>query len=154
VSSTAPRAAKARAVLDQCRHAHQKMGSKPTVPDWVLIWEGTIALLREVGHELERDVESDARLKQAHRAWLNTRKKPNPPIFWDFIQNSLLKEAELAVEHSVTITQPPSPPPIHNYKMNFGRYAGQHACDLVREAIEWWEKQLDCIEQKAAASSP
>jgi hypothetical protein len=163
VSSTAPRAAKARAVLDRCRHAHQKMGSKPTVPDWVLIWVDTIALLRAVGHVLERDAESDARLKQAHRAWLNTRKKPNPPIFWDFIQNALLKEAELAVEHSVTITlppsegtiprhapQPPPPPPIHNYKMKSGRFAGQDPCDLVRNAIEWWEKQLDDIEQKAA----
>jgi hypothetical protein len=76
VSSTAPRAAKARKVLDRCRHAHQKMGSNPTVPDWELIWVDTIALLREVGHELEMDAESDIRLKQAHRAWLNTRKKP------------------------------------------------------------------------------
>jgi hypothetical protein len=159
VSSTAPRAAKAREVLDRCRHAHQKMGSNPTVPDWVLIWVGTIALLRAVGHELEKDAESDTRLKQAHRAWLNTRKKPNPPIFWDFI----LKEADVDVEHSVKFTLPisggtiprhaPQPPPIYTYQMTSGRFAGQDTRNLVRDAIKWWEKQLDDIEQEAAASS-
>jgi hypothetical protein len=149
MTSTAPRADKAREVLDCCRHAHQKMGSNPTVRQWELIWADTIALLRAVGHELEKDA-SDTRLKQAHRAWLNKRKKPNPPIFWDFI---LLKEAELAVEHSFTITEDTitiPPPPIYTYTMK--PFAGRDTRDLVRDAIEWWQKQLDDIERKAASS--
>ena len=38
--------------------------------------------------------------------------------------------------------------------MNSGRFAGQDPRDLVRDAIEWWEKQLSDVEQQAAASSP
>ena len=45
-------------------------------------------------------------------------------------------------------------PPTYNYKMNSGPFAGQDPRDLVRDAIKWWEEQLDDIEQKAAVSSP
>ena len=38
--------------------------------------------------------------------------------------------------------------------MKNGRFAGRDPRDLVTDAIEWWEKQLDYIEQEAAASSP
>jgi hypothetical protein len=149
--SSKPRADKAREVLDWCHHAHQKMKSDPTGLDWVLIWAGTIALLRAVGHVLEKDAESDARLRQAHRAWLNKWKKPNPPIFWDFIyreRNALLKEAELIVEDSVTLflsggtvprhaPQPPPPPqPIYIYKMKSGPFAGRDTRDLVTHRID------------------
>jgi hypothetical protein len=202
VSSTAPGAVKAREALEWCRYGHQKMKSNPTGLEWVLTWAGTIALLRAVGHALvNEDAEIDARMKNAQRAWWDKLKdtKPNPSIFWGFIErdrNLLLHEAELTVGHSVEMIpqsasltldatppgirvhinggsteellqqpepQPPGPiasfraPPgetIYNYKMKFGRFAGQDPRDLVRDAIKWWEEQLDDIEQKAAASSP
>jgi hypothetical protein len=168
-----PEQLRPREVLDWCRHAHQKMGSDLTVPDWVLIWAGTIALLRAVGHVLDKeDAKSDARLKKAQSDWwtgLNNT-KPDPSIFWQFIEedrNLLLKKAKLTVEQSVTFTlslsggtiprhapQPP-PPPIYTYQMTSDHhFAGQDPRDLVRNAIKWWEEQLDYIEQKAAASSP
>ncbi len=94
MSSTAPKAGKAREALEWCRYGHQKMMSgDPTGQDWVL----TIALLRAVGHALEKeDAKSDARVKKAQRSWWNTLKatKPNPSIFWEFIErdrNLLLK---------------------------------------------------------------
>jgi hypothetical protein len=153
------------------------MRSNPTMgPDWVLdrvlIWAGTIALLRAVGHVLvDEDAESDARLKKVQSAWWKGLKatEPNPYIFFEFIdrdRNLLLHEAELTVEPSATVflsggtiprhaPQPPPPSlPIYDYKMKSGRFAGQDARDLVGDAIKWWEKQLDDIEQKAAASSP
>jgi hypothetical protein len=189
MSPTAPKAGKARETLGWCRHGHQKMRSNPTGQDWVLIWAGTIALLRAVGHVLEKeDATSDARLKKVQRSWwrdLNTT-KPNPTIFWEFIdrdRNLLLKEAELTVGHSAEVfygqhrpqthARPQTheqivpeplpylidhlePPPraIYTYQLNSGCFAGQDPRDLVRDAIEWWEKQLDDIEQKAAAPSP
>jgi hypothetical protein len=169
MTSSAPRADKAREVLDWCRHAHQKMGSDQTVPDWVLIWVGASVLLRAVGHVLEKkDAKSDTRLKKAQSDWWNTLKAKEPDI-WTFIdrhRNALLKEAELAVEQSVKFTlslsgdaiprhapQPP-PSPIYTYQMTSDHFAGRDPRDLVREAIGWWEEQLDDIEQKAAASSP
>jgi hypothetical protein len=121
------------------------------------------------------DAKGDARLKQAHRAWLSKGKEPNPPIFWEFIyhdRNVLLKMAELTVEHSVALflsggtiprhaSQPPPPPPpiytyqtIYTYQMSSGCFAGQDTRNLVSDAIKWWEEQLDDIEQKAAVSSP
>lgn len=113
MSSTAPRAGKAREVLEWCRYGHKKMRSNPTGEEWVLIWAGTIALLRAVGHVLEKeDAKSDARLKKAQSYWWNTLKatKPNPSIFWQFIEedrNLLLKEAKL------TVRQCPRKPPAH-----------------------------------------
>jgi hypothetical protein len=173
---SSPGAVKAREALEWCRYGHRKMRSNPTMGpdwalDWVLIWAGTIALLRAVGHALvNEDAEIDARMKKAQRAWWDTLKatKPNPSIFWEFIErdrNLLLKEAELTAEPSATVflsdgaiprhaPRPPPPPPIYNYEMKSGRFAGQDPRDLVRDAIKWWEEQLDDIEQKAAVSPP
>jgi hypothetical protein len=149
------------------------MSSDPTGLEWVLTWAGTIALLRAVGHALVNDdAKKDARLEKAQRAWWDKLKaaKPNPSIFWEFIErdrNLLLKEADLTVGHSVQLflsggtivprhaPQPPPPQqPIYTYQMSSGCFAGQDPRDLVRDAIDWWEKQLSEIEQQAAASSP
>ena len=176
---SSPGAVKAREALEWCRYGHRKMRSNPTtgpdwVLDWVLIWAGTIALLRAVGHALvNEDAEIDARMKKAQRAWWDTLKatKPNPSIFWDFIErdrNLLLKQAEFTVDPSARVfgvfdsfpshapppQMPPQLPPIYNYKMKSGPFAGQDPRDLVRDAIKWWEEQLDDIEQKAGVSSP
>jgi hypothetical protein len=182
VSSTAPKADKAREFLEWCRYGHRKMRDDPTGLDWVLVWAGTIALLRAIGHALRtEDARSDPRLNKAQSAWLIGLKatKPDPHIFWEFIdrdRNRLLKEAELTVRRvfeeylheGIVLTDsfdgqqlpqrpaPRAPPPtsICTYQMKFGRFVGQDPRDLVGDAIEWWEKQLDDIEQKAAASSP
>jgi hypothetical protein len=157
------------------------MRDNPTGPDWVLIWAGTISLLRAVGHALRKeDAESDARLKQAQIAWWGCLKATKPDIFCEFIErdrNKLLKEAELTVRRIVQeflqerivlannlldgqqLPQQPAPgasplTSICTYQMKSGRFAGQDPRDLVRDAIVWWENQLDDIEQKAAASSP
>jgi hypothetical protein len=157
------------------------MRDNPTGLDWVLVWAGTIALLRAVGHVLEKeDAEGDPRLKNAQDAWRSRLKatKPDPHIFWEFIEhdrNQLLKEAELTVRRifqdslhdgigladsfdgqRLPLLAPRSPPPtsICTYQMKSGRFAEQDPRDLVGDAIVWWEKQLDDIEQKAAASSP
>jgi hypothetical protein len=176
VSATIPKADKAREVLEWCRYGHRKMRVDPTmgpdwVSEWVLIWAGVIALLRAVGDALLKDAESDARVQKAQDAWWRRLKatEPKPSIFWDFIRrdrNLLLHEAELTVDASARMfgsagatprhmpMPPPLPPTAYSYKMNSGPFAGQDPRDLVRDAIEWWEKQLDDIEQEAAASSP
>jgi len=194
-----PRAAKARQALGWCRYAHHRMRRNPTGEDWVLIWAGTIALLRAVGHALRKeDAAKDARLKKEQGCWWKAlnRTKPAPAIFWDFIErdrNALLKEAELTVGQSLNVQgirppvtlggdlrieqqpqadqqlQPPrsiyyparpgqddprAPPPIASYRMISGPFKGQDPRDLVRDAIEWWEKQLSDIEKKATAALP
>jgi hypothetical protein len=138
--------------------------------------------LRAINHALRtEDAKSDTRLKKAQSDWWNTLKatKPNPPIFWEFIdydRNRLLKEVELPVRRlfqeslqdgtlladnldgqqlpQQLATRAPPPTSICTYQMKSGRFEKQDPRDLVRDAIEWWERQLDDIEQKAAASSP
>jgi hypothetical protein len=104
-----PRAAKAWEVLEWCRHGYGKMRSNPTAADWVLIWAGTIALLRAVGHVLHKeDAARDARLSKEQRSWWQelNKTKPNPAIFWCFIErdrNKLLKQADLTVGQGLHI---------------------------------------------------
>jgi hypothetical protein len=64
------------------------MRSNPTGPDWVLIWAGTIALLRAVGHPLDKeDGATKARLKKEQNTWWEKLKhtKPEPAILCSFI---------------------------------------------------------------------
>jgi hypothetical protein len=92
---------------------HRKMRVDPTmgpdwVSEWVLIWAGTIALARAVGHALLKDAKGDARVKKAQDAWWHTLKttEPKPSNFRDFIRrdrNLLLKEAELTVDASARV---------------------------------------------------
>ena len=171
------------------------MRSNPTGLDWVLIWAGTITLLRAVGHALDKeDAESDGRLKKERCSWWKKLKatESKPSIFRDFIdrdKNLLLHEAKLTVGQAIHVElrdticasdavsghlsgqqaaqpeQQPPPPcsahscpppasPTYSYHMNSGPFAGQDPRDLVRDAIEWWENQLDDIEQKAAGLPP
>jgi hypothetical protein len=186
----APKAAKAREILEWCRSAHEKMRGNPTGLDWVLIWAATIALLRAVGHALAKeDAASDDHLKKEQESWWGGLKKtkPDPHIFWEFIdsdRNLLLKEATLTVTQGIHVgvqevacasesvsasdsfsapsqpeqRSPPCPthsdpsPTTYSYHMKSGFFAEQDPRDLVRKAIEWWEKQLSDIEQKAATS--
>ena len=168
-------------MLSRKANPRQKMRSNPTGPDWVLVWTGTIALLRAVGHAvLNEDAKRDARLKKAQNGWLKglNATEPRPSIFFDFIKRDrdrLLKEAELTAGQSAIVflqgasatpragnfgrqelpqpeQQPPPPPrpPIYSYHMNSGPFAGQDPRDLIRDAIVWWEEQLEGIEQEAA----
>ena len=137
----------------------------------MLAWAGTIALLRAVGHALvNEDGKRDARLDKTVRAWWGKLKdtKPDPLIFWQFIErdrNLLLNEAELTVGQSIEVSRQayagtrlklPSPTSLRTsnltYHMSFGPFAGQDPRDLVRDTIQWWEKELGDIERKAAAS--
>jgi hypothetical protein len=85
------------------------------------------------------------------------------PIFRDFIEqerNNVVKEYEFGayqgVRHSghppygVMVGVANRPHPIYPMSPG-GPYAGRDQRDLVREAIDWWEKQLDEIETRAGA---
>lgn len=167
---------KSREVLQWCIYGSLKMAHQPTGPDWILVWAGTIALLRAVGHVLDKegsDPKTDQRLQTAIKGhWSSLKKtKPNPAIFWKFIQedrNILLKDGEFRAGQSVEIkltgvsatfltenqTPPPVSPqppsePIYSYHMNDGDFVGRDPRDLVAEAIRWWEAQFQQIESAA-----
>lgn len=95
-----------------------------------------------------------------------------PAIFWQFIRrdrNLLLHEGQLTASQSAIIQLPgaavmaiaageaprpplPPPPPArawYSYPMRTPPYTGRDSRDVVEEAIQWWEKQIDEIERDA-----
>ncbi len=88
-----------------------------------------------------------------------------PAIFWQFIRkdrNLLLHEAVLTAGmeetrsfHMYAATHPSPPPPgpmliRRAYPIEVGSFAGQDQRAVIRDAIEWWEQQIDGIEEDAA----
>ena len=45
-----------------------------------------------------------------------------------------------------------SPEANYSYHMNEGVFAGRSPHDLIDEAIQWWRKELDTIEESAAVA--
>jgi hypothetical protein len=96
-----------------------------------------------------------------------------PVIYWQFIRkhrNLLLHEARWTVagtatttiDHmSISIRTSPTGAPIpafpapqpsqqtYSYPMSIPPYAGRDARDVVEEAIQWWEQQINEIEENA-----
>lgn len=179
---SSPQATKAHQALSWCRHGLNGMLQDPVGDDWVLLWAGTITLLRAVGHALHKeDTQADQALEKAVSSWWRALKdgKPQPAIFWDFIErdrNLLLKEATLTVGQSAFVrvagaqvtafagrdTAPPSkctpagPSVTVTYHMNSGPYQGWEPRVLVDRAIAWWDAELAGIETdaKRLASGP
>ena len=140
----------ARNVLEDCRHALTELRNDPQGPAWRVRWFGTLAMLRAVGHVLEKvDAKSCPELKEANNDWWKDLKstKPNPAIFWQFIdsdRDAILKEYDHRAGQSVTVT--PGRPPIYTYKIHGGPFDGQDPRDVVQKVIEWLEQELTKIE--------
>jgi hypothetical protein len=172
---SAPRAEQARKVLDWCRHALQELRQQPTGMAWIVRWAGALALLRAVGDTLGRvDIQGNPALCEARRKWKVREKPESQEIFERFIRgdtNCLLHQAEVRAGQSVSVVAPsasarataygedrrptetaapPVPPPIYTYHMNGGPFHDRDPRDIVQEAIDWWQQQIDAIEADAA----
>lgn len=81
-------------------------------------------------------------------------------LFWDFIEterNLVLKEYErrfLMGEHMI-VARPPDGEETHvvdselYIPMVDGAFAGQDAREVVRDAMNWWERELNLIESSS-----
>jgi hypothetical protein len=120
----------ARDVLARCEYLLGELKANPIGIAWQAKFSGAIALLRSVGHVLDK---VDAAASPAARAegdrWWSAIKssKPEPDIFWSFIEverNLILKEGQLRAGQSAMVqlvgaqatalaagqTAPPEPP--------------------------------------------
>ncbi|GBQ09045.1 hypothetical protein [Acetobacter cerevisiae] len=110
--------------------------------EWRLFWVAGLALLRTVGHVLDK---VDAKKTSPHgkviferwKQWKNDKEQAE--IFWNFIEkerNSLLKTYSFGARF---VNDPE------------GAYIefedGSDAFQLYRQAVYWWRKQLIEIEQ-------
>jgi hypothetical protein len=154
VMTDIPTAHGARSVITWCRRGYDALVIDPG-PAWIVLWAGTLALLRSVGHVLEKD--PDPFIKRAQDAWWRKLKatKPEPMIFWAFIhedRNSLLKEAEITAQQNVTVDgavitvrgplgaamceEARPPHAVYTFPMTVAPYEGRASREVIKEAIE------------------
>jgi hypothetical protein len=150
----------ARKVLADCKAAHELLETESDAARFRLIWVAGVALLRTVGHVLEkvdsrRDPKTAVAARAAWKRW-KADKEANA-IFWEFIEeerNNILKEYEfgfLSGPIGVLVT------PGHDLfaldgnlfcPLAEGRFAGEDCRDVLAEGIEWWEEELRQIESR------
>lgn len=171
---------RARLVLEDCKLALQLLENETDLRRWRLHWVSAIALIRAIGHVLDKVDGKSKVVKDASRAayarW--TGSAPEHEIFRGFIErerNTILKEYDFnlhpgeAVEVAIPVTlkrlsdgalvQAATVIPIDNniYRpLLDGFREGGDARDVLSDAIEWWERELSAIERsiKAAGSKP
>ena len=154
----------ARKVLADCRLALDKLEHETDGDLWRIYWVASLVLVRAVGHVLHKvDGKQDERLGEVLRERFAEWKDPGFKehiIFREFIErdrNMLLKEYEHNVYEDssipILVTTPEgaySDALDENlYKpISTGPFEGEDARDILTDAIQWWEKELDCIEDK------
>ena len=159
----------ARFVLSDCERVLGSMKEDMPSELWRPRWAGLIALLRAVGHVLDKvDGAHSPEAKQVIKdAWNELKKsKPQPRIFWQFVEeerNSILKAYEFGPAMNITIrpgtahvnlatgtSSSPSGPTTFEAFMRSGSFEGQEPLTLCRDAIEFWRVYLDKIDRLIA----
>lgn len=162
---------KARMVLDDCRLALQLLEDEADLRRWRIHWVAAIALVRAVGHVLDKVDGNSPAVRAASRAaykrW--TGGAPEHEIFREFIEkerNTILKEYDfnLHPEEKVEVVIPVALQRVSDGEMLKGGAVfpldeniyrpildgfreGDDARDVLTEAIEWWEAELDDIDR-------
>lgn len=165
---------KAREVLDDGRVALSLLEEEADIQRWRIHWAAAVALMRAVGHVLDKVDGEDPLIKQAARAAFRQWKSADPQheIFREFIErerNNLLKEyrshvhplPEVALAVEFTARPVEGGPPVRFAHIGEigeniyrplldGPWEGNDARDVLSEAITWWDDQLTAIEHEAA----
>lgn len=156
----------AREVLDDCRTALRMLEEVEDLRRWRVLWAGSLALLRAVGHVLKKVDGADALIGSVvDERFMNwkTEREANA-IFWDFIddeRNSILKEYRFGVSLADEI-----PMLVERFKLEGGTEGevfqlgknlyrpilnghgeGEDARDMYQEALDWWDRELTIIEE-------
>jgi hypothetical protein len=164
---------KAREVLDDCRLALSMLEEEVDARRWRVLWAAAVALIRAVGHVLDKaDGADDTVLRQVAAAAFKKWKGDDPghTIFREFIErerNNLLKEyssdvhplAEVAFAIEVTARSAAGGKAVtytdvahigeNMYRpMLDGPWEGDDAREVLTEAIEWWQSQPDEIDEE------
>jgi hypothetical protein len=146
---------KAGVVLDDCCHALHLLEMESDPKTFRVLWVAAVALVRSVGHVLEKvDAVKDERLKQiisrAYARWKADKEQNS--IFWEFIRD---ERNQLLKEYVISFSSDPVPVRLGDvsYKIGNllfcpiikGKYSGADCRDILSDAIDWWEKELNQI---------
>lgn len=160
----------AKAVLNDCRVALGMLEDEIDTQRWRVHWVGAVALIRAVGHVLDKvDGKSNAELGRLANARFTRWKlgAGDNRIFVQFIdreRNSILKQYAFGVDTSetvpvavVSIAQGGLPNAARAFNLDENLFrpviwgdAVEDARDLYSHAIEWWQRELDEIDRDLA----
>jgi len=146
-------------VLRDCRHAITLLEETTNPDTFRVLWVAAIALVRAVGHVLEKvdpgeNPALSAAIKSAYEEW--KADKPKNAIYWDFIReerNRTLKEYEIcAADHPsiLAVNEQAFSVDLDLYSpLSDGPFAGEDCRDILRDAAAWWDTELEKIEKSA-----
>lgn len=162
----------ARQVLEDCRLALDMLEEEKDLSRWKVLWAGAVALVRAVGHVLDKVDGANPLIKkissEAFRKWNSN--DIEHLIFREFIEkerNNILKEYkfnhhpldEVDLVLTSTLIDPETgdkklvgdifPIADNIYRpLLSGFREGDDARDVLSDAINWWDTQLKNIESK------
>ncbi len=149
----------ARRALADCRKALDLLEMESDAAQFRVLWVAAVALLRSVGHVLQKvdSTQSPLVAKAIDDTWerWKTDKEANA-IFFEFIEeerNNILKEYEFGflsgpVEVLVTPNDEFFTLEDSMYcPVSGGRFDGEDCRDVVAEGIAWWERELSAIDR-------
>lgn len=164
---------RAREVLSDCERALTDFEAAGPTPYWRTRWTALVALLRSVGHVLQKiDAKQTPELKPViDQAWAELKRtKPEPRVFWEFIEkerNNVLKAYQVGARLNITVRPGPASlsfsgrvdaaqSGLTTYEtfMRSGFYGGRDALAVCREAIAFWDRFLDDVEATARSRHP
>ena len=159
----------AREVLKDCEIALEMLETEKELRQWRIIWAGSVALIRAVGHVLHKVDGADGTVKDIANEFFGRWKTAEEhEIFREFIEherNNLLKEYRSDVHPledvpvAIQATLAPlaggphlSAPFVFDLNENLfrpmveGPWEGTDSRELYGDAISWWRSQLDEID--------
>lgn len=159
----------AREALSDCEVAYALL-EKANKDDetWRIYWVTCLSLLRAVGHVLDK---VDGAIDAKHRAAVNSvwerwkADKSGHAIFWNFIEaerNNLLKQYKFGVDPEPTyvvtedgnqiVTEEGDSVVTEDdfFRLSIRGFEDEDGRDVIGEAIEWWEDQLEAVETELA----
>jgi len=156
----------ARVVLQDVIYVGSILEDEPRQVEWRLNWVLAVVLLRSVGHVLNNvDGASSPEVKRLANKLHSEWKKDDPAhaIFRDFIErerNSIVKEYQFTMTAGpvpiiATIAQDDGFDTFRQalleenvYRpIGEGPYEGEDGRTVIDDAIAWWKRQLDHIDQ-------
>ena len=158
----------ARKVLRDCQIALKMLEAEGDIQKWNIIWAGGVALLRTVGDVLHRIDGHDENGEKndlwviQNRIFLSWKGDSDHIIFEEFIKHerdNLLHRYEKNVyrEESIQIAVVDESHAVNDvftietdlFRPMTGSFAfNEDARDVFRDAVTWWEAQLDKIESE------
>ena len=167
---------KARIVLQDCQRAVASHTLELQGEELRVSWVAILTLLRAVGHVLNKvDSNSSPAMAQAVAEWWKamSASKPEPAIFWQFIENArnrVVKLYEHGIWRQLVLEGPeyqgrPTTILVDQANARGGRmtaqdghviskladgaFAGQSERDVAIEACKWWRGVLDRLDARA-----